>query len=775
MLKKSDAAWGIDLGHQALKAVRLSRQGGIVRIEQILKVAYETIEPDPDSVERSRHIRTALTEFMETAKPKKHDKVGVAIPGRSAFNRTIPLPPVEEKRIPDIVKYEAQQLIPFPIDEVIWDYQRLGENEMEELEVTLFAVKTQIIFSYLANLQSTKVPVDVIQVAPLCLYNFVQYDRKPEGSIIVVDVGAGNADLVLVDGDRFWNRPLPYSGDDITQALEEKFQISFEEAEDLKVNSATSKQADKLFNVMRPVLGDMVSEIHRSIGYYKSQTRNVKFDQMVLMGNSFKLKGMKEFFAQHLDYGVEVLDRLDGIEIGGELDAAALPAELSSYAVALGLGLQALGAGPIEINMLPREERIQKIINRKKPYGIGAAAILAAMVGASFYAHSERTNELEESLTIAPRVIKAVTDDGSGYEAIRSEAGPAEADINEIADIGLGRDYLPLVINELLNALPEKDCLLVEIEAGAKAKDDKDGGSGGMSVGPGGGRGAGPAAMAVAPTEEDTEAVAMRLVVDVVHPKDPEDPKNYVKKYEVLEGMKSGFEQTLKNIPIFNEVKRKGFEDVSLRVGLLKELRVAAKEKKEEEGKERKGDKGPTGRPSTAAEGAAPKAGGGRLGGQAGRLGSRPRPGGSEARPSRPTGPAPGASEGRKDGDAEEVYKEKIKCLRFTYTWTVENRDALHGTKVWWGLVVRLVRRRFEEGKFEDAMDSLWNFQATSPEFSDDDEVKDQILAELKKLEPKLKGLPQYKKCETLLRRLDPGWNPDAHAGVTSPAANTVN
>lgn len=770
MLKRSDVAWGIDLGDQGLKAVKLTRQGGIVRIEQIQKIPYETIEPDPDSVERSRHIRTALTEFMETAKPKKHEKIGVAIPGRSAFNRTIPLPPVEEKRIPDIVKYEAQQLIPFPIDEVIWDYQRLGENDMEELEVTLFAVKTQIIFSYLASLQAAKVPVDVIQVAPLALYNFVQYDRHPEGSTIVVDIGAGNADLVLVDGDRFWNRPLPYSGDDITQALEEKFQIGFEEAEDLKVNSATSKQADKLFNVMRPVLGDMVSEIHRSIGYYKSQTRNVKFEQMVLMGNSFKLKGMTEFFAQHLDYGVEVLDRLESIEVGGELDPTTLQVELSSYAVALGLGLQALGVGPININMLPREERIQKIINKKKPYGIGVAAILAAMIGASYYAHTERAQELEKSLTIAPRVIKVVTDDETKYESIRSEAGPAEAQINEVAGIGLGRDYWPLVINELLRALPEGDCLLVELEAGVKAKEEKSSGAGPVSFGPGGpgATGAGPAATRMAAAEEEPDTVGMKLVLDVVHPKDPKNPEEYVEDYVVLEKMKSGFEKMLKGIPIFEGVKRKSPEGVSLKVGLLRELEGASKAKKEAEAEKKEEDQGSKEKTPAAAEGAG-EAGASKAGG--GRLGNRTRPGGGP-REARPTG----AKEKKADEKTEEVYKETIKALRFTYTWTVKNRDALHGTKEWWGLVVRLVRNRFEEEKFEDAMDSLWNFQATSPDFGNDDEVRNQVLAELKKLEPKLgKERPQYKKCETLLKRLDPGWTPETHAGVTSPAANTVN
>jgi type IV pilus assembly protein PilM len=753
MLARSDTAWGIDLGHQALKAVKLVRQGGTVRVESVQRIPYEAVDPDPDSVERSRHIRTALAEFISIARPRKHDKVAVAIPGRSAFNRTIPLPPVEEKRIPDIVKYEAQQLIPFPIDEVIWDYQRLSQGEIEELEVTLFAVKTQIIFSHLSSLQAANVPIDVIQVAPLALYNFVQFDRKPEGSMIVVDIGAGNADLVLVDGERFWNRPLPYSGDDITQALEEKFQISFEEAEDLKVNSGTSKQADKLFNVMRPVLGDMVSEIHRSIGYYKSQTRNVKFDKMVLMGNAFKLKGMKEFFAQHLDYSVEMLDRLEGIQMGANLDAESLQADLGSYGVALGLALQALNVGPIQINMLPKEERLSKIINKKKPYGIAVAAILALMIGASLYSHTKRGQELEQSLKIAPKIIQTVRKDDETYQAILAEANAPKSQIDKIVGIGLGRDYWPLVLNQLFKALPEKDCLLVALDAG----------------------GPGPAVVNVPQPSQPRDNLPMKLVIDILHPAN-------VEKYEIIKQVtsKGGIEDTLKKMPLFENVTRKTPESVSVKVGLLRERKPG--EKKKEEGKtdEAAGGAAPAAEGPSKTEAVPPPAAGGAPPPRGGRplprgvAGGRPGPVKTPA-----PAPAPGAEEEKKekeDGETtEELYKDTLQFLRFTYTWTVKSQDKLHGSKDWWIMVVDLVRTTVEKGKDGDAMDLLWNFQATSPDFANDEAVKKDVVAELRKLEPKLKDLPQYEKCTALLKRLDPTWKPEAHAGVSSPPSAAAN
>ncbi|MBI2192886.1 MAG: type IV pilus assembly protein PilM [Planctomycetes bacterium] len=762
MFKRSRTAWGIDLGHRTLRAVKLRSQGTTVTLEQFEAIPYEGIEPDPDSMERARHVRNALTEFIKRGKPKG-SAIAVAIPGRSAFTRTIPLPPVEEKRIPSIVKYEAQQLIPFPIDEVVWDYQRLAKaGAPDELEVTLFAVKTQIIYSFLANIKATKLHVDLIQVAPLALYNFVQFEQQPEGSIVVVDIGAGNADLVLLDGERFWNRSIPYSGDDITKALQEKFQISFDEAEELKLKASESQQADKLFNVMKPVLGDIVSEIHRSIGYYKSQAHNVKFERMLLLGNAFRLKGADDFFGQHLDYNLAVLDQLERIQYAPALDNDKLQEELRSCGVALGLALQALDIGPIKINLVPKEERIEKLISRKKPYGAAAAAILAMMVGSSYYMNNKTRDVIGDAVKRVPQVITVCKSDEQRYNDIKNEAIPAvdgDQGINKVIGLGLGREYWPFIFNQLDRAIPRENHWMVTF----KTVDTKEmpggsapGGMGGASAfGGGGGAGPAPRAVAAATASDSSESIGFELVVDILVPEGVNEGRIVTSLTDA-----GGIESNLKNVPIFENVKRLEVQTVSQEVGLLRA----------KEGAEKKEDNAASGGAAAAKPSAPPGGAGGLPGGLPGALpGGLPAGGVGAGRAMPEPGPVSGGS------DTEVVYKEKLNFLRVKFIWAVKTQAKLNASEAWWSVVVQMVEDAVKEQQYPSAMETLWNYQLTSPDLGGD-KLKKKVVELLVALEPQLRETPQYPQCLDMLKRLAPGQlpKPKQAAHPATPAATAT-
>ncbi|MCZ6602597.1 MAG: pilus assembly protein PilM [Planctomycetota bacterium] len=117
------AAWGLDLGKSSLKAVKLHKDKDEVAILSVAHIEYGAAGGDARA-----GVRSALRTFLDTH-TVKGDKIVVAMPGRMAFSRFIKLPPLSEvKKVDEIVRYEAQQQIPFPIDEVVWDYQRLDEN-----------------------------------------------------------------------------------------------------------------------------------------------------------------------------------------------------------------------------------------------------------------------------------------------------------------------------------------------------------------------------------------------------------------------------------------------------------------------------------------------------------------------------------------------------------------------------------------------------------------------------------------------------------------------
>jgi len=434
-----NVAWGIDIGDSAVKAVKLRRVGDSVVIQDYRTIPCETRPEEASSSDKEYRVRSALVTLLREVKLKGATVV-VSMPGRDVFPRFIPLPPVEKKRIPEIVRYEAKTQMPFPIEEVIWDYQPISGavGPGEETEVALFAIKKATVYGFLTNLQLARLNPDIVEITPLALYNFLMHDRSIEVGTVVIDVGSGNTDLVIIDGDRFWTRSVSISGNDITRALQEKYQISFEEAENLKRKAATSKQADKLFGAMRPILDDLIGEIQRSIGYYKAQTRNVRIEKVILLGNAFKLHGLVDYFRKGLDYEVTLLDSLQRVKIGPGADAAKFEPELPNYGVAIGLALQGLGLARVSIDMMPEDIVRARIVKKKVPYGAAAVALLALPLLFGFRSANRDLERCETQIAPIEADIRRLNDQ-LNREKEAANLDPMATQLKEWSAVGEGR------------------------------------------------------------------------------------------------------------------------------------------------------------------------------------------------------------------------------------------------------------------------------------------------------------------------------------------------
>src|SRR5689334_17499801 len=173
--------WGIDLGQCALKAIRLEEaEDGTLTATAFDYVEYPKILSQPDA-DADQLTREALEQFL-SRNSLRGDVVAIAVPGQSGLARFVKLPPVEEKKIADIVRFEAKQQIPFNLDEVVWDYQKIGSSNVVdgfalETEIGLFAMKRDMVNRYLQHFKDVGVEVHVIQMAPLALCNFLAYDQ----------------------------------------------------------------------------------------------------------------------------------------------------------------------------------------------------------------------------------------------------------------------------------------------------------------------------------------------------------------------------------------------------------------------------------------------------------------------------------------------------------------------------------------------------------------------------------------------------------------------
>ncbi len=387
--------WGIDVGQCALKALKLQLREGKLRALSFDVIEHGKVLSQPDADEQAL-IRSALSKFLSRNSIKGNTLV-ISVPGQASFTRFIKLPPVEMRKIPEIVRYEARQQIPFDLEDVVWDYQTISPPSAgpREVEVGIFAMKRDIVADYVSDFLTMKIEPDIVQMAPVALYNFLRYDMQPSGgATVLLDVGAENTNLVIAEGERVWIRNVPLGGNNFTQALCKEFKLQFSKAENLKRHAAESKHARQVFQAMRPVFGDLLTEIQRSIGYYTSLHRDSRIERVAALGNAFRLPGLTKFLSQNL--GVDVV-KVEGFETLADAEALSAPLfreNVLSFGVAFGLALQGLGVAQISTSLLPPEILSTKIMKQKRPFFVAAGAALLAAVGAFAYDQIATSGEL---------------------------------------------------------------------------------------------------------------------------------------------------------------------------------------------------------------------------------------------------------------------------------------------------------------------------------------------------------------------------------------------
>jgi type IV pilus assembly protein PilM len=406
--------WGIDIGQCALKAMRCRAHDDPDKIvvEAFDYIEYPKILTQPDA-NPAELIAEALKQFL-SRNQVHNDRVAVSVSGQSGLARFIKLPPVEAKKIPDIVRYEARQQIPFDLNDVIWDYQRMGGGSEEsgfvlETEIGLFAMKRDAVFRALDPFVKAGIEVDIVQLAPLALYNFVVFDLlkdlpgpeeydpdDPPESVVMISLGTDATDLVVTNGFKVWQRNIPLGGSHFTKALTKEMKLTFAKAEHLKRNANSAQDPKAVFQAMRTVFNDLQTELQRSLGFFTNLDRTAKIGRVVAMGNAFKLPGLRRYLAQSLGFDIERVDSFRGL-VGPEvLVTPAFKDNILSFGVCYGLCLQGLQTGGLRTNLLPKEISMDRLIRRKKPWAVAAAAAVMLACTVSYAAYALQFNAVKE-------------------------------------------------------------------------------------------------------------------------------------------------------------------------------------------------------------------------------------------------------------------------------------------------------------------------------------------------------------------------------------------
>jgi type IV pilus assembly protein PilM len=477
MAAKLPGVWGIDLGQCALKALRLENIDGTITATAFDYIEHPKILSQPDA-DPDQLTRDALNQFL-SRNEIQGDQIVISVPGQTGLARFVKLPPVEAKKIPDIVKFEAKQQIPFPLDEVVWDWQKIGSEKGEDFtenEVGLFAMKRDMVNRYLQSFKDVMIEVHTVQMAPLALVNSVAYDVLGKGAygtdepgegdaeagcIVAVDVGVDNSNLIVTDGQKvIWQRPIPIGGNHFTRALTKELKLTFAKAEHLKRNATKAEDPKKIFQAMKPVFSDFVGELQRSLGFFTNTHRGANITRIMGLGNAFRLPGLQKFISQSLGMDLEKVDSFAQLSGDDVTRAPVFSDNILSFAVAYGLALQGLKESRIQTNLLPNEIRIDRLIRGKKPWALAGAAALLFGIGiyswssGSSYAHAL---DAKGAADVSKAVNTEKATNENNYNAEKEKAVQARKAAANIIRGSEERVNWPMFYRLLNDCLPRPD------------------------------------------------------------------------------------------------------------------------------------------------------------------------------------------------------------------------------------------------------------------------------------------------------------------------------
>ena len=391
---------GLDIGSDSIKLVKLKKIKGKIELEKARVIELKDFGS----------IKQGVASLLKSEKISSC-KAAISISGQSVFTRFVKLPKISQKKVEQIVKYEAQQQIPFPIEKVVWDYQLFENSKISEIEVCLAAVKKEIVDRLYNELSQLKINIISIQPSPIALYNILKFNQDIKDNTVVLDIGAKVTDVFITKGRRIWIRSIPIAGKEITCAISARLDISLEEAELLKQKEAITlidttgdedltPRSDVISKAINPVLIDLLKEISRSISYYKSQfNREGICKNVLLTGGSSNIKYIEKFFENNLKIKTQKPDLLKRIT-PNKFTRAVLDETEGQWAVALGLGLMAVTEPTININLLSKEQKKLKKFDSKKTYIFTSEgiAILIFLILSIFCINNIKVNKKDLSL-----------------------------------------------------------------------------------------------------------------------------------------------------------------------------------------------------------------------------------------------------------------------------------------------------------------------------------------------------------------------------------------
>jgi type IV pilus assembly protein PilM len=343
-LSNEDLVVGIDIGSHAIKVCQLKRTDKAYAVVNLGSAILPEGAVDDGTLNDPEAVGKTILELFKNLKIKKK-KIGFSISGYSVIVKKVNLAVMSEEELEEHILSEAEQYIPFDIEDVYLDFQDLKTNDddLERTDVMLVAAKKEIVDDYLEMLEDLNLKPVIVDVDGFALENTYEYNYPKDENVALVDIGASKMNInIISNGISVVARDIVVGSRQLTEQIQATFDIEFEEAEALKLGHipAEDKQ-EEIAEIFSSTCTQWVLEIKKAIDLYHANHTDAPLSRLVLSGGGSKVSGLIDFLANETGLPVELFNPFGNMTVNSKkIDPDYLKSVGPEMAIATGIAIR---------------------------------------------------------------------------------------------------------------------------------------------------------------------------------------------------------------------------------------------------------------------------------------------------------------------------------------------------------------------------------------------------------------------------------------------------
>src|SRR6058998_834863 len=468
----------VDFGAGSLKLAEFEvNEAGGLRLKQ-----FGIKSLGAEGAQEAAREATILKALQETLAQKaaKARNVNVCAPGFHVFSKFVKLPPVDAGKVTQIIQYEAQQNVPFPLEEVVWDYQILGSAPGGELEVLLVAIKADIVEGLFRVTETAGLHLQLADVSPAALCNAFRYNYgELEDCTMLLDVGAKTSNLLFFEKGKVFSRSINLGANSITQDFANESKNKFDVAEKIKIEEGfvslggayeepENPHQAAISKIARQFMTRLHIQVNQTLQFYRGQQGGSAPQRLFLSGGASIMPYTAQFFAEKLNLPVEYFNPFRNVQIDPSIDLEELAKVAHSYGEVVGLGLRNVAQCPVEMNLMPKSSLKRQQFNQKKPYFIATVFSLVAVVLAYGWFYAKIADIKRDSLARINEKVEPLKQKEAELRVEHDKLKKLNRESDQLTEWMEQRFFWPDVLTELRRLLMQAEANRKQVMAGVE-------------------------------------------------------------------------------------------------------------------------------------------------------------------------------------------------------------------------------------------------------------------------------------------------------------------